>query len=140
MNILGLHWEFDTDWVSEFGTLDGRPLDWTMPNKQSNPVGFTLHLVDVKKVRRVVCCIKIENYSEGYIQIPGGVVKDQSGLDEMITVAVSMLHRMRSKIKNEGSGGVGPEAACKVNADFPRNSFQAGWQVANFANGGGGGV
>lgn len=136
MNVLGLDWEFDTDWVSDVGTLDGRLLEWTIPKKQSNPVGFTLHLVDVKKERRVICCVKIENYSEGHIQISGGVVKDQRGLDEMVTVAVSVLHRMRGKIRKEGVDAVGPEVAGKVDTDLAKNSFKAGWQVASLAGGG----
>lgn len=144
MTVLGSDWDFDTHWVSDVGTLDGRLLEWTLPEKQSHPVGFTLNLVDVKKERKVVCCVKIEEYSKGHIQIPSGVIKDQKGLDEMVVVAVSTLQRMRVKIKNEGTGtgtrAVGPEVAGKVDMDFAKNSFKADWQTASVAGGGAGDV
>jgi hypothetical protein len=140
MNVLGVPWEFDTAWVSNFGTRSGHNFEWTIPEKQSKPVGFTLHLKDNQENNQVICCVKIEDFSLGHIQIPGGLVKDQKGLDEMMCVAISVMHRMRGKIRKEGAEAVGPEAVGKVDTDLAKTGFKAGWQFSSLASGGGGGA
>jgi hypothetical protein len=135
MSVLGSEWEFDTHWVSDVGTCQGRHLEWTLPKKECDSLDFTLHCVDTQDNRKVICSVEIENYSRGHIQIPGGVVKDQRGLDEMVTVAVCMLQRVRTKIRNEGAGAVRGDAAGKLDTGFATNTSKAEWKDDSLASG-----
>lgn len=137
MNVLGLSWEFDTHWVSDVGTCEGRLLEWTLPKKSDNPVSFTLQCVDRQDKGKIICCVKMDDFSKGYIQTQRGVIKDQKGLDEMVTVAVSMMQRMRTKIRKEGAGAVGTdtEVDTEMDTDTAKTGFKASWQFGSLAAG-----
>jgi len=93
--------------------------------------------LDNEDGNKVVCTITVDELKEGKIEIPRDVIESQRGLDEMIVVAATIMHRMRARIWKEGAVNVGT-TSCDTDTETRKNTFILDWQLA--AGGGGGGA
>lgn len=85
-------------WSSDVGTLKGHDMEWRWMGWY--PDGFGIRCFDVEDAFSNVSAVIMNHWRAGRIEIPVHSIRDQNGLDEMVTVAMVAMHKQRELVKH----------------------------------------
>lgn len=80
-------------WASDVGTLEGHDMEFQFMGNFRD--GFVTRCLDVDEAYVSVCGIIMTSWNTGRIEIPVEIIRDQNGLDEMVTVAMTAMQLQR---------------------------------------------
>lgn len=116
----GGKWEFSPEnevWLSQLGTLPKHEFIWMDFRDKSdadigqdlyrtdgddNQIGFSVRCIDNSDPsKRTVCAIMTDTHDHGTFTIPGDIIATLKQLDEMVTVGLAVMIRLRNENEDD---------------------------------------